>query len=226
MMIKCSSLFLSESYEKENVLGISSLILIIGVVGVYFMLQPDPDQEPEKKFIVPSEADLEQAREARKPPRKAKNGFKWERHDDHWYEKPIAQNDEPQQTPESQKNLFASTWKLNFTDKIPENYPTEAELEQMDIDVLINLSELYTSATNKLRKTDYDAGVRLYNETIPILFKIIKEKMDKVEAISETMTREFRKEFPIPRSYPVTEESPAVYIDTKPTKKALSEEGK
>ena len=46
--------------------GIASLILIIGVVGVYFISQPDP--ESEKVFIEPSEADLKKAREARKLP--------------------------------------------------------------------------------------------------------------------------------------------------------------
>ena len=59
--------------RKKMYWGIVSLILIIGVVGVYFMLQPDP--EPEKKFIAPSEADLEQVRETKQPPREAKDGF-------------------------------------------------------------------------------------------------------------------------------------------------------
>ena len=54
--------------RKKMYWGITSLILIIGVVGVYFMLQPESDTEPKKKFIVPSEADLEKARETRKPP--------------------------------------------------------------------------------------------------------------------------------------------------------------
>ena len=67
--------------RKKMYWGIASLILIIGVVGVYFMLQPEP--EPEKKYIVPSEADLEQAREAKKPPREAKDDFTWEWHADH-----------------------------------------------------------------------------------------------------------------------------------------------
>ena len=55
--------------------GIASLILIIGVVGIYFIFQPQPDPEPEKVYNLPSDADLknmkearEKAREANKPP--------------------------------------------------------------------------------------------------------------------------------------------------------------
>ena len=77
--------------RKKMYWGLASLILIIGVARVYFMLQPEP--EPEKKFIVPSEAALEQAREAKQPPREAKDGFTWEWHADHWHEVPIVQND-------------------------------------------------------------------------------------------------------------------------------------
>ena len=76
--------------RKKMYWGIASLILMIGVMGVYFMLQPDTDPEPKKKFIVPSEADLEKAREAKKPPREAKDGFTWEWHADHWHEVPIS----------------------------------------------------------------------------------------------------------------------------------------
>ena len=80
--------------RKKMYWGIASLILMIGVVGVYFMLQPESDMEPEKKFIVPSEAHLEKARETNQPPREAKDGFTWEWHADQWHEVPIAQQEE------------------------------------------------------------------------------------------------------------------------------------
>ena len=54
--------------RKKMYWGIASLFLIIGVVGVFFMLQPDSDTEPDQRYIVPSEAELKNAREARKPP--------------------------------------------------------------------------------------------------------------------------------------------------------------
>ena len=88
--------------RKKMYWGIASLILIIGVVGVYLMLQPATDTEPEKKFIVPSEADLEKAREAKQPPREAKDGFEWEWHADHWHEVPIVQNEQEKQPGQSE----------------------------------------------------------------------------------------------------------------------------
>ncbi|MCG9134459.1 hypothetical protein J5I95_22570, partial [Candidatus Poribacteria bacterium] len=51
--------------------GIASLILIIGVVGIYFILQPDPEPEPEKVYNLPSEAELKKARKASEKAREA-----------------------------------------------------------------------------------------------------------------------------------------------------------
>lgn len=64
--------------------GIASLIIIIGVVSVYFMLQPEP--EPEKRYIVPSEADLDPAREIKQPPPNASPNGHW--HGDEWHDVP------------------------------------------------------------------------------------------------------------------------------------------
>ena len=84
--------------RKKMYWGIASLILIIGVVGIYFMLQPDPDVEPEKVFIAPSEADLknmrearEKAREANKPPPGASPNGHW--HGDEWHDESHVPND-------------------------------------------------------------------------------------------------------------------------------------
>ena len=70
--------------RKKMYWGIASLILIIGVVGVYFMLQPDP--EPETRYKLPTEAELENAREARKPPPNASPNGHW--HGDEWHDAP------------------------------------------------------------------------------------------------------------------------------------------
>ncbi len=83
--------------RKKMYWGLASLILIIGVVGVYFMLQPEPDTEPEKRFIVPTEAELEKAREARKPPPGASPNGHW--HGDEWHDESHA---EPATVPHTQ----------------------------------------------------------------------------------------------------------------------------
>ena len=89
--------------RKKMYWGIASLILIIGVVGVYFMLQPVSDMEPEMKFIVPSETDLEKARETKQPPPGASLNGHW--HDDEWHDEPhevpVAQNDPPIAQPDT-----------------------------------------------------------------------------------------------------------------------------
>ena len=79
--------------RKKMYWGIASLILIIGVVGIFVMLQPEP--VPEKRYIVPTEAELKKAREARKPPPGASPNGHW--HDDVWHDEshevPVAQNE-------------------------------------------------------------------------------------------------------------------------------------
>ena len=85
--------------RKKMYWGIASLILIIGVVGVYFMLQPEP--EPETRYKLPSEAENKQEKDVNQlerqvsevvkppPPGASPNGH-W--HGDEWH-------DESHQTP-------------------------------------------------------------------------------------------------------------------------------
>ena len=132
--------------------GLASLILIIGVAGVYFMLQPDPDMEPEKKFIAPSEVDLEQAREARKPPREAKDGFTWEWHADHWHEVPMAQNETPSGHPvqENQSEKPEFTGPLTYHKELLESNPVEAlrlQTEERGIGVLNGYHHFHPTTT-------------------------------------------------------------------------------
>ncbi len=211
------------------------IVLVIAGISYMFAVQHAEIQRLKKDAAV-AEKLLEDSNKhqnqepdvGNKPPGPAQAGFEWEWHGDHWCEVPVAQSDAPHQTPESEKIVFTPARKLNFPDKTPEKFPTEAELQEMDPEELLHLSRLYTKASNELRKTDPDpdAGTRLYNATIPILHKIIDAKLDRAAAISAEQTREHRKEFPVPWSRPATEELPAMRIDTKPPKKASNEGGK
>ena len=109
--------------RKKMYWGLASLILIIGVVGVYFMLQPKSDMEPEKKFIAPSEADIEKAREANQPPREAKDGFTWEWHADHWHEVPIVQKKQGEQSGQSEPVQVFKSESLQIPESLPERGP-------------------------------------------------------------------------------------------------------
>ena len=116
--------------RKKMYWGIASLILIIGVVGVYFMLQPDSDTEPDKRYIVPSEADLEQARKTKQPPPGASPNGHW--HDGKWHEEPhevpMAQNDAPIAPPVKVPKPEKPTYDSPLTDhaKLLETHPVEA----------------------------------------------------------------------------------------------------
>ncbi len=140
--------------RKKMYRGITSLILIIGVVCVYFMLQPDP--EPEKKYIVPSEVDLEPVRETKQPPREAKDGFTWEWYDERWHEVPIAPNEQVEQSeqnepvqvfkPESTQSQLAE-WKL----PIPEGSdPRDIDLEAIHALRIKVFSKLTNSEIHQL----------------------------------------------------------------------------
>ncbi len=85
--------------RKKMYWGLASLILIVGVVGVFVMLQPDP--EPEKRYKLPSEAENKQKKDVNQPQRPVSEVVKppppgaspnghW--HGDEWH-------DEPHQTP-------------------------------------------------------------------------------------------------------------------------------
>ena len=95
-------------------------ILIIGlVIGGVFLLRPT-DTVPEKRdnYTKP-EAPI-----ANKPPREAKEGYKWVLHDDHWAEVPIAQATEPPETPIDWDDV-PSEW----------NFPIPEGSDPRDIDI-------------------------------------------------------------------------------------------
>ena len=66
-----------------------------------------------------------------KPPREAKDGFKWEWHGDHWHEMPVAQNEVPQQ-PIVQPVQTPKTYDGPLTShkELLETHPVEALYQQ------------------------------------------------------------------------------------------------
>ena len=205
-------------------------ILIILLIGAVMVNQHAKNRELEKQLAEAEKLtnQIKERKTSENNPPVAREGFKMVPHGDHWHEVPIDAPDTWQGEPHAPKSMDSFSevpkFKSDLPDEIPENFPTEAELRQMDSDQLLHLARLYTKASNELskelRETDPDAGTRLYNATIPILYKIIDENRDRTNAIIEAMDREHRREFPVPRRIPATEESSAVFIDVKPPKKA------
>ena len=212
---------------RKDYWGIAALIIILIAAGGFIYWQWSQVQQMKEQLAQDDKRFKEKDKpvaENELPP--AAPGKKWVPHGDHFHQVPIDAPDTWQgesHEPKSQASL-SEEFKLDLPDKIPEKFPTEAELRQMDGKELLHLARLYTKESNELRKIDYDAGVRLYNATIPILFKVMDEKADKVDAILKASNKEHRKEFPVPWSRPATEELPAMRIDTKP--RASNEGGK
>ena len=206
------------------------IVLLIGAFTFVIVneVQKNKQLEAELKKTKELANQIKERKVAENNPTVAREGFKMVPHGDHWHEVPIDAPDTWQGEPHAPKSMDSFSevpkFKSDLPDEIPENFPTEAELRQMDSDQLLHLARLYTKASNELskelRETDPDAGTRLYNATIPILYKIIDENRDRTNAIIEAMDREHRREFPVPRRIPATEESSAVFIDVKPPKKA------
>ncbi len=203
-------------------------ILIVLFIGAFMFVmvnqfEKNKQLEAELEKAQKLADQIEERKAAENNPPVAREGFKMVQHGDHWHEVPIDAPDvwqgEPHE-PKSQDPLpDMSKYKIDLPDEIPDDFPTEAELQEMDSDHLLHLAKLYTKESNELRITDFDAGIRLYNATIPILYKILDEKSNKADAIIEAMDREHRKEFPVPRYIPATEDSSAVFIDVIPLKR-------
>ena len=208
------------------------IVLLIGAFTFVMVNQFEKNKQLEIELKKAQElADqVEERKAAENNPPVAREGFKMVPHGDHWHEVPIDAPDvwqgEPHE-PKSQEPLpDMSKYKIDFPDDIPEDFPSEEELREMDLDLLIHLVKLYTKESDKLKETDREAGIRLYNATIPILCKIQDEKMDESNAIMEGLMREHREEFPVPRYIPATEDSSAVFIDVIPPEKVSDEGGK
>ena len=116
--------------RKKMYWGIAFLILIIGVVGVYFMLQPEP--EPEKRYILPSEVDLEQAKETKQPPLDASpNGHQ---HGDEWHDEPhIVDDNKPTQPPSTVEKNNGNYVDIDFS-----VFDNPKELTRKHAEILLN----------------------------------------------------------------------------------------
>ncbi len=204
-------------------------VLIILLIGVFVLVMVNQYAQIKQLEAEAKKAEAK-ANQMKDTPPVARDGFKMVPHGDHWHEVPIdapdTWQDEPHE-PKSQDPLpDMSKYKIDLPDEIPDDIPTEAELREMDLGLLIHLAKLYTKEANKLKETDFEAGIRFYNATYPIITKIQDEKLEESKAKMDELMREHRKEFPVPRYIPATEDSSAVYIDVIPPEELSTEGGK
>ncbi len=147
--------------RKKMYWGVASLIIIIGVVGVYFMLQPEP--EPETRYKLPSEADLEQARETKQPPPGASPNGHW--HDDEWHDEshqtPIVVAEEPVavDVPSQDSNVSMDTLSdEEFRKLYTENFTKEelAEIRRIELEKFPKIIEQLKKSIAQAEQVEKD----------------------------------------------------------------------
>lgn len=200
--------------NKKLYWGLLALIILLGTAFVFILmhdraeirkLKEELADVKEQEQHVPQQADM-----GNRLPRDARAGHKWEWHGDHWHEMPIAQNDVPNQTQASDEIVFEPfELKSNLPDELPVEFPTDAELQKMNAIDIIHLIRLYKEEVKTLRKTDYEAGTRLREATIPKLGARLLEIDEEMNALSEKLNRKSRASAGF---YPATEGSPAMTL--------------
>ena len=158
--------------RKKMYWGIASLILIIGVVGIFVMLQPESDTEPEKRYIVSSEAELKKAREARKPPPDASpNG--------HWHG--VVWHDESHQTPitEDSQEMPAETLKTEGKSDLSKYYGKSGEDFYRD---RFSREELESMLKVKQRSAEH-----LKTKNIPHSERLREKKLKFIRSLPESL---------------------------------------
>ena len=216
---------------KRIAIGLIVLFFVLGVAFVFYQQHTDI-QALKEQLVARDEKNLEGNNKPMAahdlPP--ADPGYKWVPHGDHFHQVPSDAPDVwqggPHEKPASEEIVVAPlVLTSDLPDELPEKFPTEAELRQMSYPDLRHLVKLYKKESNKIGETDFDAGVRLYNATIPILYKIIDENLDKLAEYVEAVEKENRAKRPLPWSRPATEDLPAMSVDTKPPKRVSTEGG-
>ena len=204
--------------NKKLYWGLLALIILLGTAFVFILmhdraeirkLEEELADVKEQEQHVPQQADV-----GNRPPRDARAGHKWEWHGDHWHEMPIAQNDVPNQTQASDEIVFEPfELKSDLPDELPVEFPTDAELQKMNAIDIIHLIRLYKEEVKTLRKTDYEAGTRLREATIPKLGARLLVMDEEDNARREERNRKSKASAGF---YPATEGSPAMTLTVSP----------
>ena len=207
---------------RKTYWGIAALIIFVIAAGGFMYWQWSQVQQL-KEQLAQDEKLLEEKNKPKvqhaaatsdtKPPDEP--GFEWVRHGDHWDKVPIAQA--AAQTPDSDEIVLKS----DLPDELPENFPTDAELQKMHTMDILHLIRVYKAEIKTLRKTDYDASVKLSQAIMPKLGARMLELNEEANALMEERNRESMAQ---PRFYPATEESPAMILEVIPPPDYESEE--
>lgn len=193
------------------------IVLVITGVSYMFAVQSAKIQQLKKDAAV-AEKLLEDSNKhqnqepdvGNKPPGPAQAGFEWEWHGDHWCEVPVAQSDARHETPESEEIVFEPfELKSDLPDELPAKFPTDAELQKMNAIDIIHLIRLYKEEVRTLRETDYEAGTRLREATIPKLGARLSELDEEANVRRKEWNRRSMERAGF---YPATDEVPAKTI--------------
>ena len=138
---------------------------------------------------------------------KPNDGKEYEWRGDHWYRVP---------NPESPRLVDMAEYKpeplkTEMPDKLPDDFPTDVELQQMSYEQVQGLKDLYWQKIYEIRKTDHAASVKLSNSIIPKLSARLNEISDEITKAGMESNNRTISDLPI--RLPQTEESSAVIIE-------------
>lgn len=139
---------------------------------------------------------------------KPNDGKEYEWRGDHWYRVP---NPESPRLVDMEYNR--DILKPEIPDKLPDDFPTDVELQQMTYEQVIGLNIAYLRKYNDMYKTDSDGAVKFHNEIMPRLWARMDEIRDEIKKSS--MESNSRTIADLPIRLPQTEESPAVIIEVE-----------
>ncbi len=145
---------------------------------------------------------------------KPDDGHEYVWHGDHWCRVEDTASSPVPTAAELRQRAYDSLMQTDLPDELPAELPTESELRQMSSGDLVHLYKLYMQEVMDLRKTDYEASVKLHNTIVPRIAKIQDEMRTELVEYNKAQRKSLPK---LPKYRPATEELPAMIFEEEST---------
>ncbi|RKU11535.1 hypothetical protein C6501_12580 [Candidatus Poribacteria bacterium] len=185
--------------SKKTIWGFAALIILLIAAGgfIYWQMltvqQMKEQAAQDAKMLEEGNHKPKQPSVTNKPPREAKDGFKWEWHGDHWHEMPIAQA--PQQTPivqpeQVKQPVVTYTGPLTYHEELLKTNPVKALRLQQEERGHWSAEHIPPFPADDTEAQEYARNIYLINyylstgdESNPILGRAIRAHQSQNRAI-------------------------------------------